>query len=150
MTAVAAQLDELRTAVGEVDALAALALESFDRADWSGADPQLVERTAYVIGIIARSAASAASKLDGFHAAVGRHAARARGRALGLQRRHSQRRVGSGSGRRLRAGTIDGMMSSGRCGSRTPPVVPAPGLQDVKPLQRSERRNTFQTQRPHL
>jgi hypothetical protein len=62
-----AQRDELRGAVGEVDALAVIVLESFDRADWSGADQLLAERTAYALGMIARSAATAASKLDGFH-----------------------------------------------------------------------------------
>lgn len=41
---VATQLYELRDAAGEIDAIAALALESFDRADWSGVDPLLVER----------------------------------------------------------------------------------------------------------
>jgi hypothetical protein len=35
-------VDELRDAVGEIDALAALALGSFDRADWRGADQLLV------------------------------------------------------------------------------------------------------------
>lgn len=70
MSRIATQLDELRDVVGEIDALAALALESFDRADWSDADPLLVERTAYALGMIARSAATAASKLEGFHAAV--------------------------------------------------------------------------------
>jgi hypothetical protein len=67
---VATQLDELRDVGGEIDALAALALESVGRADWSGADPLLVERTAYVLGMIARSAATAASKLDGLRAKV--------------------------------------------------------------------------------
>lgn len=56
MTGIATQLDELREAVGKIDALAALVLESFDYANWGGADPLLVERTAYVIGMIARSA----------------------------------------------------------------------------------------------
>jgi hypothetical protein len=67
---VATQLEELRDNIGEIDALAALALDAFDYADWGGADPQLVERVAYVIGIIARTAATAGSKLDAFHAAV--------------------------------------------------------------------------------
>jgi hypothetical protein len=61
---VATQLDELRDVVGELDALAVLALEAFDRANWSGADPFLAERTARIIGIIARSAATATSKLE--------------------------------------------------------------------------------------
>lgn len=70
MSRSATQLDELREAGGEIDALAALALASFERADWSGVDPLLVERTAYVLGMIARSAAIAASRLDGLRAKV--------------------------------------------------------------------------------
>lgn len=70
MTDVAGHLDELRIAVGETEALAALAVESFDRADWEGADQLLVERTAYVLGVIARSAATAASRVDHFRTVV--------------------------------------------------------------------------------
>jgi hypothetical protein len=70
MTGVAVQLEELRDTVGEIDALAALALESFDRADWGCADRQLAERVAYVLVMIARSAATAVSKLDSFHVAI--------------------------------------------------------------------------------
>jgi hypothetical protein len=70
MSQVAMQLEELRDVVGEIDALAALALESFDHADWSGADQLIVERMAYVLGMIARSAATAASKFDGLEATV--------------------------------------------------------------------------------
>jgi hypothetical protein len=66
---VATRRDELRGFVGEVEALAALLLEYFDHANWSDADPFLVERTTYVLGIIAQSVAAAASKLDGFHVA---------------------------------------------------------------------------------
>lgn len=61
------QLDELRDVGGEIDALAALALESFDRADWSGADPLVVERMTCVLDMIAKSAVIAICKLDGFH-----------------------------------------------------------------------------------
>lgn len=61
------QLDELRDVIGEIDALAALALESFDRANWIGADLLLVERMTCVLGMIARSASIAICKLNGFH-----------------------------------------------------------------------------------
>jgi len=65
-----AHLDELRLAVSEVDAPAAVALSWFDDEDWSGADPALVERAGHLFGVIARSAAIAASKVDRFHVAV--------------------------------------------------------------------------------
>jgi hypothetical protein len=70
MMDVASQLDEMRLAVGEVDAIAAVTLKWFDDEDWSGADAILVERTGFMLGVIARSAAFAASKIDGVHAAV--------------------------------------------------------------------------------
>jgi hypothetical protein len=70
MTDVAAQLDEMRLAVGEVDAIAAVTLKWFDDEDWSGADSILVERTGFMLGVISRSAAFAASKIDGVHVAV--------------------------------------------------------------------------------
>lgn len=57
-------------AVGEVDAIAAVTVKWFDDEDWSGADPVLVERAGFMLGVIARSAAFAASKIDGFHVAV--------------------------------------------------------------------------------
>jgi hypothetical protein len=70
MTAVAGELDQLRLAVGEVDAIAAVTLKWFDDEDWSGADPALVERAGFMLGAIAKSAALVASKIDGFHVAV--------------------------------------------------------------------------------
>src|SRR5262249_47959337 len=70
MTAVAAQLDALRLAVGEVDAIAAVTLKWFDDEDWSGADQLLVERAGFMLGVIAKSAALAPSKCAGFHVAV--------------------------------------------------------------------------------
>lgn len=60
MSQVAMQLDELRGIVREIDALAVPAPESFDHADWRGTDQLIVERMAYVLGTIARSAETAA------------------------------------------------------------------------------------------
>lgn len=59
MTDIAAPLNALRIAVAEVEALAVLAGHAFDDANWHGADQQPVERMASVLGVIARSAASA-------------------------------------------------------------------------------------------
>lgn len=70
MSDVVGALDQMRLAVGETDAMAAIAVMWFDSADWSGADPVLVERAGYLLDVIARSAATAAAKVDGVHAAV--------------------------------------------------------------------------------
>jgi len=70
MTDVAARIDELRLAVGEVDTLAAVTLKWFDGEDWSSADPVLFEHAGFMLGVIAKSAAFAASKIDGFHVAI--------------------------------------------------------------------------------
>lgn len=87
MSPLATQLNELRDVIGEIDALAALALESFDHADWSGADQLIVERMAYVLGTIARSAATAASKFERIDAAVADRQA-----AYAGERRNTRRR----------------------------------------------------------
>ena len=70
MTDIAAPLHALRIAVAEVEALAALAVHAFDDADWHGGDQQLVERMASVLGVIARSAASAIAALNRLHSAI--------------------------------------------------------------------------------
>lgn len=65
----AAQLDALRIAAGKTAALADVALESYDHADWHGADPALVERTAYLLGAVAEAAAIvvvAVNRFQGF------------------------------------------------------------------------------------
>jgi hypothetical protein len=67
---VATQLEQMRLAVGETDAMAAIAVAWFDGTDWSGADPVLVERAGHLLDVIARSAAVAASKVDSVHAAI--------------------------------------------------------------------------------
>lgn len=70
MSDVAARLDELRIAVGEVEALAAVTIESYDGQDWSGADPLQVERLASLLGLISRSATAAATAFHRLHGAV--------------------------------------------------------------------------------
>jgi hypothetical protein len=69
-TDLAAQLDALRIAVGKVDALAAVVVESYDHADWSGADPIQVERMAYLLGAVAEAATAAIAVVDRFHGFV--------------------------------------------------------------------------------
>jgi hypothetical protein len=60
------QLDVLRTAVGEVDALAAVT------AWWYGHENEQdhVERALYLLGVIARSARAAVAAVDRFHVTV--------------------------------------------------------------------------------
>lgn len=70
MTDAAGALNRLRLAVGETDAVAAVTLKWFDGEDWSGADPALVEHAGFMLGVLARLAADAASKLDSVHVAV--------------------------------------------------------------------------------
>jgi hypothetical protein len=70
MTDVAGELDQLRIAVGEVDALAAVTAESYDRQDWSDADPLHVERLASMLGLIAKSASVAMAAFHRLHGAI--------------------------------------------------------------------------------
>ena len=70
MTDIAAPLDALRIAVAEVEALAAMAVQAFDDADWHGADQQPAERMASVLGVVARSAAFAITAVNRLHSAI--------------------------------------------------------------------------------
>lgn len=69
MKSVMQEMDAMRLAVGEVEALAAMLLQFFDASDWSGADSQLVDRTGHVLGVLATSATSAAGKFERFQIA---------------------------------------------------------------------------------
>jgi hypothetical protein len=70
MTDVAARLDDLRIAVGETEAIAAVTVESYDRQDWSGADPLHVDRLASLLGLISKSATVAMAAFDRLHGVV--------------------------------------------------------------------------------
>lgn len=72
-TDLAAQLDALRIAVGKVDALAAVAVESYDHADWSSSDSLQIERMAYLLGAVAEAATTAVAVVDRFHGFVADH-----------------------------------------------------------------------------
>lgn len=63
------EMDELRLAVGETEALAAMLLEFFDHADWGRADSLVVDRMGYVLGVLATAAAAAAGKFERFQIA---------------------------------------------------------------------------------
>jgi hypothetical protein len=66
----AARLDALRVAVGEVDVLASVTTDVYDGADWSGSDPEVVDRVACLLGLISRSATSAVTAFHRLHTAV--------------------------------------------------------------------------------
>jgi hypothetical protein len=70
MTDVAAELDALRIALGETEALAAVTAESYDRQDWDDADPLHAERLASLLGLISRSASAAMAAFHRLHGAV--------------------------------------------------------------------------------
>jgi hypothetical protein len=70
MTDVAGELDALRIAVGETDALAAITAEAYDRQDWGDADPVVVDRMASLLGLISRSASAALAAFHRLHGAV--------------------------------------------------------------------------------
>ena len=65
-----ARLDALRIAVGEVDVLATVTTDVYDGADWSGSDPEVVDRVACLLGLISRSATSAVTAFHRLHTAV--------------------------------------------------------------------------------
>lgn len=70
MSDVAGGLDQLRIAVSETEALAAITTESYDRQDWGDADPLHIDRMASLLGLIARSAAGALAAFHRLHGAV--------------------------------------------------------------------------------
>ena len=70
MTDIVAQLDALRIAVGETEALASVTAESYDRQDWSSADPLHVERLSSLLGLISKSASMAMATFFRLHGAV--------------------------------------------------------------------------------
>lgn len=61
------QLDALRIAVGEVDALAAVTEWWYGQED---DEQDHAERAAYLLGVIARSARAAVTAVDRFHVAI--------------------------------------------------------------------------------
>jgi hypothetical protein len=70
MSDVATHLDDLRIAIGETEALAAVTTDSYDRQDWGDADPLHVERMASLLGLISKSASAAMGAFHRLHSAV--------------------------------------------------------------------------------
>jgi hypothetical protein len=70
MTGAAEQLDELRIAIGEVDALVTLTTAAYDSADWSTPDPAVVDGIASLLSRISKSATAAMTVLYRLHGAV--------------------------------------------------------------------------------
>lgn len=73
MIDLAARLDALRIAVGKVDALAAVAVESYDNTTWRDADPLQIDRMAHLLGATADAAATAVAAVDHFRIIVADH-----------------------------------------------------------------------------
>jgi hypothetical protein len=67
---VAAPLDELRIALGEVDVLAKLTAAAFDAADWVESEPDVVDGIASLLGLISKSAAAGMAAFHRLHGAV--------------------------------------------------------------------------------
>jgi hypothetical protein len=65
-----ARLDALRVAIGEVDVLSGVTTDVYDGSDWSGSDPEVVDRVACLLGLISRSATSAVTAFHRLHTAV--------------------------------------------------------------------------------
>jgi hypothetical protein len=53
MTTLAEQMDELRIATARTKALADVAVTEYDNASWGSADPEQVERVAYMLEAVA-------------------------------------------------------------------------------------------------
>jgi hypothetical protein len=66
----AAQLDDLRISLTEVDTLAALTTVAFDDADWMEPDSAVVERIACLLGLIEKSSFAAMAAFHRLHGAV--------------------------------------------------------------------------------
>ena len=69
MSDIAAHLDDLRIALGEVDVLASLTAGAFDAEDWVDPDPDTVEGVASLLGLIKKSAAVAKAAFHRLHGA---------------------------------------------------------------------------------
>ena len=70
MSAVMQEMDDLRIALGEVDALSLVTADAYDREDWIRPDAVLVERIASLLGLISKSAGDAMAAFHRLHAAV--------------------------------------------------------------------------------
>lgn len=66
MSDVAGEMDQLRIAVGEVEALVAMLLQFFDNSDWSGVSSLLIDRMGYVLTVLGQSASYAVGRFERF------------------------------------------------------------------------------------
>jgi hypothetical protein len=70
MTTLAEQMDELRIATGRTKALADVAVSEYDNASWGSADPEQVERVAYMLEAVASAATTAVGVVDRLHTVI--------------------------------------------------------------------------------
>jgi hypothetical protein len=66
----AAPLDDLRIALGEVNILATVTADAYDSDDWDESDPDIAEGIASLLGLIKKSAMSAMAAFHRLHSAV--------------------------------------------------------------------------------
>jgi hypothetical protein len=66
----AAPLDDLRIALGEVNILAAVTADAYDSDDWDDSDPDIAEGIASLPGLIKKSAMAAMAAFHRLHGAV--------------------------------------------------------------------------------
>lgn len=70
MSDVASELDQLRITLSEVDVLSMLTEATYDQADWTEPDPEIVDAVATLLGLIKKSATSALAAFHRLHGAV--------------------------------------------------------------------------------
>ena len=63
-------LDDLRIALSEVDVLSMLTEATYDEADWTDPDPEVVDAVATLLGLIKKSASGALAAFHRLHGAV--------------------------------------------------------------------------------
>jgi hypothetical protein len=67
---VADEMDDLRIALSEVDVLSKLTEATYDQADWTEPDPEVVDAVASLLGLITKSASGALAAFHRLHGAV--------------------------------------------------------------------------------
>ena len=70
MSDLAMPLDQLRIALSEVDVLSMLTEATYDQADWTDPDPEIVDAVATLLGLIKKSSGAALAAFHRLHGAI--------------------------------------------------------------------------------